>query len=126
MAAGPNLRAMAAETITEEQFKAGAEAFLKANAKPRQEESTAGGEGSDKVGLLAEKTFEEELEEVRLAKDWRSRVFDAGFGWITGPAQYGGRELASSYERTWNALVAEYDTPSQQPFGIGLGMVAPT
>src|SRR5436305_6001155 len=109
---------MAAETITEEQFKAGAEAFLKANAKPRQEESLAWGEGSDKVGLLAEKTFEEELEEVREAKEWRSRIFDAGFGWITGPSQYGGRELPSSCERVWNGLVAEYDTPSLQPFGI--------
>src|SRR3954470_9964372 len=98
---------MAADTITEEQFRADAGAFLKANAKPRQEESTAWGEGSDKVGLLAEKTFEEELEEVRQAKEWRSRMFDAGFGWITGPAQYGGRDLPSSYERTWQALAAE-------------------
>src|SRR3954452_2300046 len=112
--------------ITEEQFAAEAEAFLKANAKPRHEETTAWGESSDKVGLLAEKTFEEELEEVRAAKEWRSRVFDAGFGWITGPAQYGGREVPSSYERAWQAAVARYDTPTEQPFGIGLGMVAPT
>ncbi len=117
---------MPADTITEEQFKAEAEAFLKANAKAKQEESLAWGEGSDKVGLLAEKTFEEELEEVRAAKEWRARIFDAGFGWVTGPAQYGGRELPSSYERVWNGVAAEYDTPSLQPFGIGLGMVAPT
>ena len=57
----------------------------------------------DKVGLLAEKTFEEELEEVREGKVWKARVFDAGFGWITGPSQYGGRELPSSYERAWQA-----------------------
>src|SRR3954463_12646088 len=117
---------MAADTITEEQFRADAIAFLEANAKPRQEESTAWGEGSDKVGLLAEKTFEEELEEVREGKEWKARVFDAGFGWITGPSQYGGRELPSSYERIWQAEAARFDTPSEQPFGIGLGMVAPT
>ena len=79
--------------ITEEQFRTEAVAFLDANAKPRQEETTAWGEGSDQVGLLAEKTLEEELAEVREAKEWKARVFDGGFGWITGPSQYGGREL---------------------------------
>ena len=94
---------MAADTITEDQFRTEAVAFLEANAKPRHEETTAWGEGNDKVGLLAEKTFEEELDEVREAKAWRARVFDAGFGWITGPSQYGGRELPSSYDRIWQA-----------------------
>jgi alkylation response protein AidB-like acyl-CoA dehydrogenase len=112
--------------ITEDQFRSEAQAFLEANAKPRQEETTAWGEGSDEVGLLAEKTAEEELEEVREAKEWRARVFDAGFGWITGPSQYGGRELPSPYERAWQGLTARFDTPSETPFGIGLGMVAPT
>ncbi|MBV8159567.1 MAG: acyl-CoA dehydrogenase family protein, partial [Acidimicrobiia bacterium] len=117
---------MVAETITEDQFRADAGSFLAANAKARQEETTAWGEGNDKVGLLAEKTFEEEMEEVREGKAWRAQVFDAGFGWITGPSQYGGRELAPSYERIWQAEAARFDTPSEQPFGIGLGMVAPT
>jgi alkylation response protein AidB-like acyl-CoA dehydrogenase len=114
------------DTISLDDFRAEALAFLEANAKPRQEESTAWGEGSDQVGLLAEKTFEEEMEEVRQAKAWRNQVFDAGFGWITGPSAYGGRELSSSHEREWHGLAARYDTPSEQPFGIGLGMVAPT
>src|SRR5213082_3392422 len=66
------------------------------------------------------------MEEVREGKAWKARVFDAGFGWITGPSQYGGRELPASYERAWQAEAARFDTPSEQPFGIGLGMVAPT
>jgi alkylation response protein AidB-like acyl-CoA dehydrogenase len=115
-----------AETITLEDFRTEARSFLDANAKPRQDEEAGWGEGSDSVGLLAEKTFEEEMEEVRAAKAWRAQVFDAGFGWVTGPAQYGGREMPSSYEREWQALSARYDTPSETPFGIGLGMVAPT
>src|SRR5436853_2271119 len=104
---------MAADTMTEDQFRAEAVAFLEANAKPRHEESTAWGEGSDKVGLLAEKTFEEELEEVRAGKVWKAQVFDAGFGWITGPSPYGGRELPASYERTWQAESARFDTPTE-------------
>src|SRR5438445_811720 len=112
--------------ITEEQFREEALAFLDANAKPRQPERTGWGEGSDTVGLFAEKTREQELAELAEAKAWKGLVFDAGFGWITGPAQYGGRALPAAYDRAWQSLSSRYDTPSQQAFGIGLGMVAPT
>ena len=112
--------------ISEDEFRVEALEFLEANAKLRPEVSTAWGESSDEVGLLTEHTPEEELEDLRAAKEWRARVFDGGFGWISGPAQYGGRELPTAYERIWSSLEAGYDTPSQSQFGIGLGMVAPT
>ena len=114
------------ETITEEQFRQEAKAFLEANAKPRQVERGGWGEGSDKVGLLSEKAPEEEREDLRAAKDWKARVFDAGFGWITGPEEYGGRAMPKAYERAYQAVESRYDTPSTSAFGIGLGMVAPT
>jgi alkylation response protein AidB-like acyl-CoA dehydrogenase len=114
------------DTIAEDDFAAEAAAFLSANAKPRQRTEAAWGEGSDRVGLLAEKTREEELEELRAAKQWKALEFDAGFGWITGPARYGGRELPMAYQRRYDGLRAGYDVPNLQPFGIGLGMVAPT
>src|SRR5438132_6525429 len=110
--------------ISLEAFEAEAQAFLEANAKPRQPEATGWGEGSDKVGLLSEKTPEEELEELREAKEWRARVFDAGFGWITGPEQYGGRELPATHQRAWQALQARYDTPPQAPVRPGPRTVA--
>jgi acyl-CoA dehydrogenase len=112
--------------ISEDDFRAEALAFLEANAKRRQAEVTGWGKGSDKVGVLEEKTPEEERAEVEEAKAWRQQKFDAGFGWITGPSQYGGRELTSAYERIYQTVEAGFDTPSQSPFGIGLGMVAPT
>jgi len=111
---------------TEDEFAESALEFLQANAKPRVEEKTGWGEGTDKVGLLAEKTKEEEDAEVAEAKAWRQQVFDAGFAWITGPPELGGRGLPSSYERRYQSVEAGFDTPSQSPFGIGLGMVAPT
>ena len=114
------------ETITEDEFRASALAFLEANAKPRGDDTQVWGQGSDRVGLFAEKTPEQEAAEVAEAKEWRQQVYDAGFGWITGPEAYGGRELPSSYERLWGSLEARFDTPSGAPFGIGLGMVAPT
>jgi alkylation response protein AidB-like acyl-CoA dehydrogenase len=112
--------------ISEQEFEAEAKAFLDANAEPRVEEKHVWGEGDDSVGLFPERSREEELAEVERAKDWRRKSFDAGFAWITGPSAYGGRELPASYERAYSALESQYETPSQAPFGIGLGMVAPT
>src|SRR3954470_19851071 len=112
--------------ISEADFREEALTFLEQNAKPKVEEKTGWGEGSDDAALFAEKTRDEERAEVEAAKAWRQKMFDAGFGWIQGPSQYGGRELTASYERLWNSLQSDFDTPSLSPFGIGLGMVAPT
>ncbi len=112
--------------ITEAEFLEEARSFLDTHAERRGEERTAWGEGSDRVSLFAEKTPEQERAEVGEAKAWRTQVFDAGFGWITGPEEYGGRALPASYERAWQSLAAKYEVPSQAPFGIGLGMIAPT
>ncbi len=113
--------------ITLEQFEAEARAFLDANVPRKEEEKRfVWGEGSDKVALFDEKARDRELEELKRAQEWRARKFDAGFGWITGPKQYGGRELPHAYERAWTALENQYAVPNQSFFGIGLGMVAPT
>ncbi|MCL4313556.1 MAG: acyl-CoA dehydrogenase family protein [Actinobacteria bacterium] len=112
--------------ITEEQFKEEALAFLQANAKPAAKVHYEWGRGSDRVALFADKSREEELAEAEEAKAWARLAFDAGFGWITGPKQYGGRELPPSYQRLYDSLAADFDIPSQAPRGIGLGMVAPT
>ena len=112
--------------ITEEAFSAEALDFLNGNARLRVEEKTGWGEGSDQVGLLSEKSPEEERADVAAAKAWRQKKFDAGFGWITGPTQYGGRGLPSRFERIYQGLESTFDVPTQSPFGISLGMVAPT
>jgi alkylation response protein AidB-like acyl-CoA dehydrogenase len=114
------------DTISLEAFTDDARAFLTANATERPEEKFIWGEGSDQVSLLDEKTAEQEAAEIRDAKVWKATEFDAGFGWITGPAEYGGRGLPVAYERAYNAARGRYTIPNQQPFGIGLAMVAPT
>ena len=81
--------------ITLEQFEAEATAFLDSNASLKAEEKKfVWGEGSDKVTLFDEKARTNELEELAKAQAWRQKKFDAGFGWITGPSAYGGRELS--------------------------------
>jgi alkylation response protein AidB-like acyl-CoA dehydrogenase len=113
-------------SIALDDFVADAKAFLDANAEPRAEEKFVWGEGPDRVGILDEKTPEEEAEEVRAAKEWKALEFDAGFGWITGPTEYGGRGLPAEYQRAYGDVHKQYATPTVQPFAVGLGMVAPT
>lgn len=109
-------------------FTAEARRFLDANASRRSGESEkfVWGEGSDSVGMLEERSEAEERERVNEAKAWKAKEFDAGFGWITGPEEYGGRALTGEHERAYRGVASEYWFPSQQPFLIGLGMIAPT
>jgi alkylation response protein AidB-like acyl-CoA dehydrogenase len=103
-------------------------AFLEAHAARRGHERGrfCWGEGSDRVALFSEPDRAEEATEIAAAKAWRAAMFDAGFGWITGPVEYGGRGLPSGYQRAYQELERDFAVASQVPFNIGLGMVAPT
>lgn len=114
------------DTMDLEQFRTDALAFLDANAPPKPEEKFVWGEGSDRVGVLDEKTPEEEAAELGVAKEWKAKEFDAGFGWISGPTRLGGRELTAEHERVYAGARNDYSIPNQTAFGIGMGMVAPT
>ena len=108
-------------------FEKEAREFLDANATRKEaEKKFVWGEGSDKVAMFEEKDRTKELDDLAAACAWRAKKFDAGFGWITGPEAYGGRELPHAYERLWTSLESQYDVPAQSFFAIGLGMVAPT
>ncbi|MEY2433431.1 MAG: hypothetical protein QOC92_3156 [Acidimicrobiaceae bacterium] len=103
-------------------------AFLDANAKRKMVEDKpfVWGEGDDDIGLFEEADREKEQRELKLAQEWRAKRYDAGLGWITGPKEFGGRELTAAHDRVYGGLEGRYDIPSQSFFGIGLGMVAPT
>ena len=114
-------------TVSVEAFTQQAREFLERNAE-RKEAAKAfvWGEGSDNVAMFEERSREAEMEVLRKAKEWQSTRFDNGFGWITGPTQYGGAGLTPAHERAYNAVERDYRTPSLGVFQIGLGMVAPT
>ena len=99
--------------ISETEFRAEAKAFLDDHAEPPVEEKFEWGKGSDRVGLLEEKTPEQEPADLRAAQGWKAEEFDAGFGWITGPEEYGGRALTAGYDRAYRELAAGYAIPSQ-------------
>ena len=110
-----------------DEFTAAARSFLDANASKKEaEKAFVWGEGSDKVAMFEEKDREQELADVKLSCEWRATRFDNGFGWLTGPKEFGGQGLTNAHERAYNALEVQYRVPNQGPFTIGLGMVAPT
>ena len=112
---------------TLEQFQADALAFLEANAPRKEaEKKFVWGEGADKVSMFEEKDRQAEKLDVAEACAWRQKKFDAGFGYLFGSEQYGGRGLPAAYSRVYDTLEAKYEIPNQSCFTIGLGMVAPT
>jgi acyl-CoA dehydrogenase len=114
------------DDISLDDLAAEAEAFLSANAPLRVESEFEWGRGSDRVALIPESTPEQDRIELAAAREWSRKVFDAGFGWLTGPPAYGGRGLGRDHERRWREIEARYETAPQTIFGVGLGMVAPT
>lgn len=112
--------------VSEEQFGVEVATFLDAHLERRSTDTFAWGRGSDDVSLFAHRTEREAAAELATAKEWARTVFDAGLGWISGPVEFGGRALPRSYQRIYAELAAGYQVPSVAPFGIGLGMVAPT
>ena len=110
-----------------DEFRAEAKAFLDANAELRDPDQTfVWGSGKDDIALFEEVDPQTEQRQLTEAKAWRARRFDAGFGYLSGPEQYGGRALPAAYDRAYAQLEAKYAIPDQSFFGIGLGMVAPT
>ncbi len=113
--------------ITLEEFENSARTFLEANASRKEtDKKFVWGEGTDKVAMFEEKDKDQETRDVAQACAWRQAKFDAGFGWITGPTEYGGAGLTTAHERTYQRLEAQYEVANQGAFTIGLGMVAPT
>lgn len=106
-------------------FLADARSFLDANAEPK-EHQRSWGVGDDQLSGYHTITAEEDAARVRAARWWKALEFDAGYGWIGGPPELGGRGLPPEFERSYLELRSGYDIPAQNVFVISLGMVAPS
>jgi alkylation response protein AidB-like acyl-CoA dehydrogenase len=112
-----------------QEFLAEAEAFL-ASRYPRREAEDRRpfqwGEGSDEVRVFQEPDPDEESEAMPRIRAWRAALWDAGFAWISGPPEYGGRGLPRSYEAAFSSLSRKFDVPGDAALTVSLGMIAPT
>ncbi|MDO8390326.1 MAG: acyl-CoA dehydrogenase family protein [Actinomycetota bacterium] len=105
-------------------FEQECRAFLQANAQPVAHRSAQWGVGDDALSGYAAIDPADDLARVQTAKRWKALEYDAGFGWLSGPASAGGGGLTAEHERLYLSMRAEYDLPSLGVFVISLGMVA--
>jgi acyl-CoA dehydrogenase len=85
------------------------------------------GEGSDRVSLFRDTSEQEERAQLEAARAWQRAKFDAGFGAITWPQEYGGAGLDPAHEHAFRKLEAEFATPlKNEALGISVELEAST
>jgi alkylation response protein AidB-like acyl-CoA dehydrogenase len=108
-------------------FAAEVRAFLDAHAERPADTEFHWGEGDDRLAYFSSEPPEVERLAVEAAREWQRTRYEHGFGWITGPAEYGGRELTPIHQMTYDGIEAEYTVPDTGTLDvIGLGMIGPT
>lgn len=114
-------------TIPDEaEFVADAKAFLEQHAKQKSENEVGWGIGADELAGGAEPTRDQELHMVGSAVELRRAKFDAGFGWLRGPVEFGGAGLPARYQQLFDEVADGYELPSEFCFVVGHHIVAPT
>ena len=111
-----------------QEFAREARAFLDAHAARATERGQFHwGEGDDRVAYFSADPPDVEEQKLRSARDWQRTRYENGFGWISGPPEYGGRGLTPVHEMVFGSIEAEYDVPDTGTLSvIGLGMIGPT
>ncbi|GAC02620.1 putative acyl-CoA dehydrogenase [Gordonia namibiensis NBRC 108229] len=85
------------------------------------------GVGSDSVAVFENWTPEEERAHTDAISAYERTKFDAGWGALTWPEAYGGRDLPMSYELAFRAAEDHYDIPKRtEMFSVTQQLVAPT
>ena len=99
--------------------------FLEASGMPRIS-SWRDDLANDDVVSLARTEGQSEADEVALAKQWQGALFDAGFGWLEGPKEFGGQELDADSAHALRKVIAQYQTPNTGCFIVSHNIVGPT
>jgi alkylation response protein AidB-like acyl-CoA dehydrogenase len=84
------------------------------------------GEGDDEVRVFQEPDPVAEADALPAIRRWRQELWDHGYGWISGPAEFGGGGLPTTYARAFERLTRRYRVPGDGALTISLGMIAPT
>ncbi|MET7841381.1 acyl-CoA dehydrogenase family protein [Streptomyces sp. NPDC005356] len=111
-----------------QEFTAGVRRFLDAHAAKKPDPADfVWGEGDDSMAYFSSLPPEQEREQVSRAREWQRTRHENGFGWITGPREYGGQGLTHVHDLVYDSIEAEYDVPDTGVLSVvGLGMIGPT
>ncbi|MEU4314318.1 acyl-CoA dehydrogenase family protein [Nocardia sp. NPDC024068] len=106
------------------EFTDSARAWLHEVAAPRTE--AAWGHGDDSVAVFENWTAAEERRHTDAIRDYERTKFDAGWGALDWPAEYGGRGLPMSYALAFRRAEAEFEVPRRtEMFSVTQQLVAP-
>jgi alkylation response protein AidB-like acyl-CoA dehydrogenase len=85
------------------------------------------GVGEFSVAVFDDQTPDEERFAVRRGREWEQRKYDAGWGPVDWPEQYGGRGLPSVYASALLAAEENWELPRRNElFAVTQRMIAPT
>ena len=106
-------------------FTAEARAWLGTVAAPVTDKGW--GEGSDSVAVFENWTAAEERAHTDAVATYEKAKFDAGWGALTWPEQFGGQNLSVAYELAFRTVEEEFDVPRRtEMFSVTQQLVAPT
>lgn len=114
-----------ARTDEQRQFAAEAVDFLRSRVALRSSSTEEWGVGAERLTLFHETSDAQEREEARVAQQWQKARWEAGFGWIGGPPEFGGRGMSAEYEALYRQIESSFDIPDMSPLRIGIGTVGP-
>jgi len=108
-----------------DEFARGARAWLATVAPPRT--SVEWGVGSDSVAVFENWTAEQERVETDRIRAYEQAKYDAGWGALTWPEEYGGRNLPMAYALAFRQEEEAFDVPRRtEMFSVTQQLVAPT
>ena len=107
-----------------EAFRTDVRTWLSTVAKPRTEEVRVWGEGDPELQIFIAKSEEDERAHLDRVREYRKARFDAGFGALTLPEEFGGRGLPSVYAVAFADEEREFDVPpSSELISVTTGLV---
>lgn len=106
-------------------FVADAHAWLSEVAQPRA--ASVWGSGADSVAVFENWTAEEEQTRTDEIAAYERAKFDAGWGALNSPVEFGGRDLPLSYLLAFRREEDKFDLPKRtEMFSVTQQLVAPT
>jgi acyl-CoA dehydrogenase len=99
--------------------------FLASHLELRAPSAEGWGLGDERLTLFHETSDAQERAEADTARNWQRTRWEAGFGWIAGPKEHGGRGLPPEYESLYRRIESAFDVPDTSPLRIGIGTVGP-
>ena len=110
-----------------ESFAAAARSWLAERLPLVGPEQLAWGEGSDDVSVFHRLSFTDEKALLERAMAWQQEKYDAGYGAISWPAEFGGAGLTVAHEQAFNEAESDFAVPEgHETFAVTTHLVAPT